>query len=145
MRVFLDANVLFSACLLPHGNAPLLVEMGRAGGCTLVTSGHALTETERNLSRKAPHGLSRMVQVLVAIQVVADPLTQDLLRWAELQGLPTKDAPILAAAVASGADLLVTGDRRHFGPLFGRTFRGARVVSLAEGLALVIAAAERPK
>jgi hypothetical protein len=27
--------------------------------------------------------------------------------------------PILAAAIACGADRIVTGDRRHFGPPFG--------------------------
>lgn len=33
--------------------------------------------------------------------------------------LPAQDRPILTAAIACGADRLVTGDRRHFGPLFG--------------------------
>jgi hypothetical protein len=31
MRVFLDANVLFSASLFASGNAPLLIEIGRVG------------------------------------------------------------------------------------------------------------------
>ena len=53
--------------------------------------------------------------------------------------LPAKDAPILAAAVEAGAELLVTGDRAHFGALYGRTFGSTEVVSLAEGLARLLA------
>jgi hypothetical protein len=40
---------------------------------------------------------------------------------------------------SSRADILVTGDRRHFGPLFGREVEGVRVLSLMDGLALLIA------
>jgi len=63
----------------------------------------------------------------------------------EAQGLPVKDAPILAAAVLARADLLVTGDRRHVGPLFGRTLQGVRLLALADGLAAVLAEAEQDR
>jgi hypothetical protein len=57
-----------------------------------------------------------------------------------LQGelrLPEKDRPVLAAAVRHGCQALVTGDRRHFGPLFGETLQGVTIYSprsLAEAL-----------
>lgn len=54
-------------------------------------------------------------------------------------GLPPKDAPILAAAVQARADGLVTGDRTHFGPLYGRRFEGVLVLSPAEALARLLA------
>jgi hypothetical protein len=60
-----------------------------------------------------------------------------LVAWAERRGLPENDAPILAAAAATGTDLLVTGDRRHFGHLYGDTTGGIRVVTLREALRLV--------
>jgi predicted nucleic acid-binding protein len=142
MRVFLDANVLFSASLLERGNAPLLIAVGKAGGCRLLASPIALREAERNLSRKAPHALARFADVQAAVEIVPDA-GADLLIWAEAEGLPSKDAPILAAAVMARADLLVTGDRRHFGPLFGRTLRGVRILPLVSGLAAVMDAAER--
>ena len=44
-------------------------------------------------------------------------------------GLPPKDAPILAAAIASKADHILTGDLKHFGHLYGRTFQGVLIVS----------------
>jgi predicted nucleic acid-binding protein len=142
MRVFLDANELFSASLFARGNAPLLVEIGRAGGCRLLTSPMTLQEAGRNPARKAPQALDRFKHVQAVIELVLDA-SADLLLWA--QGLPVKDAPILAAAVLARADLLVMGDRRHFGPLFGRTLQGVRVLALADGLAAVLAEAEQDR
>jgi uncharacterized protein len=144
MRVFLDANVLFSASLFARGNAPLLIEIGRAGSCQLLTSPMTLQEAERNLARKAPQVLDRFKHVQAVVELVLDA-PADLLLWAEAQGLPVKDAPILAAAVLARADLLVTGDRRHFGPLFGRTLQGVRLLALADGLAAVLAEAEQDR
>jgi len=52
--------------------------------------------------------------------------------------LPAKDRPILAAAVARGADLLVTGDRLHFGPLFGVTVGRTAVASPREASGVLL-------
>ena len=52
--------------------------------------------------------------------------------------MPEKDAPILAAAVAGDADLLVTGDRTHFGKLYGKTLRGCEVATPAATLARLL-------
>jgi uncharacterized protein len=144
MRVFLDANVLFSASLFASGNAPLLIEVGRTGSCRLLTSPMALHEAEHNLTRKAPQALDRFKHVRAAVELAFDA-PMDLLPWAEAQGLSVKDAPILAAAVLARADLLVTGDRRHFGPLFGRTLQGVCILALTDGLAAVLAEAERDR
>ena len=38
--------------------------------------------------------------------------------------LPTKDAPILLAAIAARATYLIAGDLCHFGPLFGKKIAG---------------------
>ena len=51
--------------------------------------------------------------------------------------LPDKDRPVLAAAIRLGCDALVTGDRTHFGALYGRTIVGVTIHSprsLAEAL-----------
>ena len=34
--------------------------------------------------------------------------------------MPAKDVPILLAAIDSGAKYLLTGDKDHFGVIFGR-------------------------
>lgn len=143
MRVFLDANVLFSACLRTRNRQYAFFELAGAGRCTLLTSTYTLEEARRNLARKTPHAEDRLPALTNLLKRTADTSAEEMILWAEAQGLPAKDAPILAAAVGGRADLLVTGDRRHFGPLFGRVLRGVRVLPLAEGLAAVLAGAER--
>jgi predicted nucleic acid-binding protein len=53
LRVFLDANILFTAAYSPDGLSALLVELGAAGRVTLLTSPLAIVEAERNLEAKA--------------------------------------------------------------------------------------------
>jgi len=53
--------------------------------------------------------------------------------------LPAKDRPVLAAAIHPSCGALVTGDRTHFGALYGRTIHGVTnhsPRSLAEALPL---------
>ncbi|MDO8813104.1 MAG: hypothetical protein Q7J38_13895 [Gallionella sp.] len=45
--------------------------------------------------------------------------------------LPEKDRPILAAAIFHHCDILVTGDRTHFGQLYGKEIQGVSVLSPA--------------
>lgn len=142
MRVFVDASVLFSASLHPHGNAPRLIDISRVGGCVLLTSALAVLEAERNLGRKAPRALTHLTDVVASLEVVAGAPPPEVVQWAASLGLPAQDAPILAAAVVTRADLLVTSDRRHFGSFFGHTLHGVRIMSLAEGLATALEAAE---
>jgi hypothetical protein len=51
--------------------------------------------------------------------------------------LPEKDRTVLAAAMRLRCDALVTGDRTHFGPGYGKLFGGVTIHSprsLAEQL-----------
>jgi hypothetical protein len=143
LRLFLDSDVLFSACLQERSRQRAFFSLARLGACTLLGLGYVLRETERNLNRKAPWALHAFADLGSVLELIDEP-PQSLSDWARAQGPPEKEAPILAAAVAGRADLLVTGDRRRFGPLFGGRFRGGvRVLPLADGLAVVLAAAER--
>jgi predicted nucleic acid-binding protein len=137
LKLFLDANVIFSAAHRDEGRSQDLVALARGGLCELLTSAHALEEARRNLEVKSAGFERRFERVLAHAKVVAEAPVA-LAEWARAQGLPLKDAPILAAAVHAHADLLVTGDSRDFGHLFGRTLRGTRVVSPAAALDLVL-------
>lgn len=137
MRLFLDANVVFSAAYGDEGRAQDLIALAGRGRCELFSSAHALDEARRNLVLKAPGHEKRLAGALVRIGVVAEAPAA-LVDWARRQGLPFKDAPILAAAVLARAEALVTGDARDFGHLYDRTVRGVRVVTLARALALVL-------
>ena len=46
--------------------------------------------------------------------------------------LPGKDQPILQAAIQAQATHLLTGDKQHFGPHFGRRLGGVLVLPPAE-------------
>ena len=137
MKLFLDANVIFSAAHSEQGRSQDLVALARGGHCEIVTSTHALEEARRNLQLKSAGFEQRLTAALAQTTVVAEARAE-LVEWAKQQGLPLKDAPILAAAVHVKADLLVTGDNRDFGHLFGRALRGTRVVTPASALDLVL-------
>lgn len=140
MRLFLDANVLFAAAW-QEGRARSLFTLAAKAGCSLITSPHALEEARRNLEAKRPEVLAYLEELLEGVTVVPEA-SPGLVQRALGQGLPLKDAPILAAAWERGAELLATGDRRHFGRLMGREVEGVRVVSLKEALAVLLDRAE---
>lgn len=140
MRAFLDANVLFSAALSGQGRAGTLIRVAIASRFPLLASPHVRGEAERNIASKMPGALARLRSILDELETTTDA-GDDLVAWAGRVGLPRKDAPVLAAAVLARADLLVTGDRRHFGPLYGRTLRGVRVVTPPDAIALLVEAA----
>lgn len=138
MKLFLDANVLFTGAHNPKGRSAALVALAQDGACTLLTSPHAVEEARRNLRMKHP-GAEGALDALLRVVILGREAPAPLVTWALEEGLPLKDAPILAAAVAGRADLLVTGDRTHFGAFYGRRLRGVEVVTPAEALARLLA------
>lgn len=136
-RIFLDANVLFAAAISESGRSAALFLLASRGQCVLVTSPHAAAEARRNLEARYPEAIGRFTRLLLDV-VVAPEATPSAVAWARDQGLPDEDAPILGAALAAHADVLVTGDRTHFGRLFGRTVGGVQVLSLAETLERIL-------
>jgi len=110
MRVFLDANVLFTAAHNPKGKAALVITLGSEGLFQLATSAFAKEQARRNLERKAPDRLPEFSRQLSKIRLVADnpgiPCPADLAE---------KDWPIHRAAHACNANVLLTGDHRDFG------------------------------
>ena len=120
MRVFLDANILFSAAQ-PKSRLRALVEIvGRHGEC--ITIAYAVEEARRNLALKQP-SLVPHLETLVRRMEQVPCLVTDL-----PVKLPTKDVPILGGAIAGAATHLLTGDQQDFGDYFGRTIRGVKVV-----------------
>jgi len=118
-RLFLDANVLFSAAY--REDAPLR-ELWLQPRVELVTSAYALVEAERHLDADQRGRLEALMQ---DVRVVSDVPSAELPEGVELR---VKDVPILAAAIAAGATHLITGDRRDFGPHFGEKIGGLLVL-----------------
>lgn len=134
-RLFLDANVLFTAALSSGGRSSLLLDLAGVGRCELVTSPHALAEARRNIELKRPEALERLERgVLVHLTIVPEAKIAAVEIGLE-RGLPLKDAPILGAALQAGVDMLVTGDARHFGHLYGERINDMEVATPAVALA----------
>ncbi len=135
MRIFLDANILFSAAK-SDGAVRRLLQWLVTDGHECWVDGYVVEEARRNLALKeGSHGVTGLPAVLAQVRVAlthsGDP------RIAVTLPLPQKDQPVLAAAIAHRCDVLLTGDRTHFGRLFGRMIRGVTVHSprtLAERL-----------
>jgi predicted nucleic acid-binding protein len=131
MKLFLDANIIFTAAYSPRGASGFLFSIEEIGTITLCTSLYALDEAKRNLALKAADKLPSLEKLLPHLTIVSEP-QPDKVAWAALLPLPWKDAPIMAAAVSCKADILVTGDRRDFGSLLGTTAEGVLVLEPAE-------------
>jgi predicted nucleic acid-binding protein len=135
MRVFLDANILFSAAK-SDGAVRALVRLLVERGHECCADAYVMAEARRNLQAKRPEAL-RVLEALMphlrlaaTAPVAAGPAD-------ELDWLPEKDRPVLAAAIRLRCDVLVTGDRTHFGVGYGQSFGDVTVHSprtLAERL-----------
>ncbi len=124
-RLFLDANVLFSAAYRPNAG---LLTFWKLRDVQLCTSRYALEEARINLEQEPQlRRLARLATRLQIFEATAHDLPTGIT-------LPEKDRPILLAAIEARATHLVTGDLRHFGPYFGKSVRGVLVVTPAEYL-----------
>lgn len=126
----MDANVLFSAAYRRDAGVRRLCRLPET---ELVTSAYAAEEARRNLGTTEQRAdLDELLEDVRVSNLLADPAGHPEIEDA---GLPEKDIPILRAAVAAGATHLITGDRRHFGHLFGKKVAGVLVVRPADYLA----------
>jgi len=137
VKVFLDANVLFAAAYNEAGICRALFRLATGNRWQLAASAFAVDEARRNLALKAPASLPVLQDLLQQVSLVPEP-SPALVHQASTAPLADKDAPILAAAVASGCEALVTGDRRHFGNLFGTRVAGVLVLPPADAFDLLL-------
>jgi predicted nucleic acid-binding protein len=126
MRIFLDANILFSAAK-SDGAVRLLLNLLRKAGHECCVDGYVTEEARRNLAAKAPERLADLQALLSRLRTQGAQHADAALE-ATLP-LPEKDRPVLAAAIRHGCAALVTGDRSHFGPLYGKTLHGVAIHS----------------
>lgn len=122
-RVFLDANVLFSAAYKPGS---VLQSLWTLADTELLSCPFAIQEAHRNLSRARPARLPDLTALLSSVVVIPDALAGAALPTG-IQ-LPQKDKPILLAAIDGQATHFLTGDVKHFGPYFGQTVAGVTIL-----------------
>lgn len=120
-RVFLDANVLFSAAYRVETPLRRLFTLPRV---QLVTSAYALEEARRNLSSEQQQAeLERLCRSVEVVSVL--PPQGEL---SILARLPENDRPILWAAISVRATHLLTGDFKAFGRFYGQTINGVSIM-----------------
>lgn len=130
MRIFLDANVLFSAAR-SAGAVRQLVYAVHAAGHMLVADEYVATEARRNVAAKASGDAMDYLHALLG-QIEVSPVQYPGTAQAALLWLPEKDRPVLLAAMTLKCDALVTGDRTHFGAGYGKVFGGVTLYSPAQ-------------
>jgi predicted nucleic acid-binding protein len=127
-RLFLDANVLFSAVYQPNAG---LLRLWKLKDVVLCSSRYAVAEANLNLEddsqRKRLAALAERLELFEA-------LSRELPRGVSL---PEKDVPILLAAIAARATHLLTGDVRDFGAHFGKRIERVMIVLPGEYLSRI--------
>jgi putative PIN family toxin of toxin-antitoxin system len=112
IQVFLDTSVIIAAAISSRGTSRALLNLISAGGCKGFLSVYVLEEVQRNLSRKAPHIVSTIDNLMSQARLnLVSPTTLHITQ-AE-QHVELKDAPVVAAAVIARVDALVTLDKKH--------------------------------
>jgi predicted nucleic acid-binding protein len=113
-KVFLDTSALIAGIASSKGAARAVLQLAEIGLIELIVSRQVIVEADRNIEEKLPEMLNeyRGFIKLLAPVLVDDPLQKDIAKY--LTVINPDDAPILASAVISDADFLVTWDKRHF-------------------------------
>ena len=132
MRVVLDTNVLIAA-LITKGTPPdRLYQAWLRGEIELITSVAQIAELAAVLARPR---LQKYLDADEAAAIIENIDTRAVI----LDDLPSvdlspdpKDNPILAAAIAGNADLIVSGDKKHLLELGAA--EGIPIVSAREAL-----------
>jgi uncharacterized protein len=127
VRVFLDANVLFSAAK-SDGAVRALLQLLLERGHECWADAYVVAEARRNLEAKGPASLHVFDALLPHLRLALHSSAPAAHRAASAW-LPEKDQPVLLAAIRLNCDVLVTGDLTHFGPGYGRAFEGVTIHS----------------
>jgi uncharacterized protein len=133
LKLFVDANILFSASLSEKGVAQALLVAAESVAARCVCSERAFAEAHRNLSIKAAQSMRNLELLSQIVARVPEPSTPHI-EAARAAGVVEKDAAVFGAALECGADWFITGDVRHFGHLFGKHVEGVLVLPLREAV-----------
>jgi uncharacterized protein len=124
-RLFLDANVLFSAAYKTDAR---LLPLWKLRNVTLCSSRYALQEARINLvGEDRGTRLAELSESLRPFEAGQTPLPRGIF-------LAEKDIPILLAAIEARATHLLTGDVRHFRAYFGKKIAGIAITRPGEYL-----------
>ena len=132
MRIFLDANTLISGILFNGKEHNLLTKNNRD---TLITSEDVLDETMKTITQKFPESVGLVDAFLKILDLTVIKRKEYINKLNKHNVVRDKnDRHILAAAVVSKSDYIVTGDADL---LVLKTYRNIHIVKTKKILSLI--------
>lgn len=133
MKIVLDTNVLVSAFLKPRSKPARIIRLVLQGDIEIVANESILAEYLDVLKRPKfdlnPDKVQTILQIIRSKGINAPAL-------AESFDLPdSSDEPFLEAALSAGADVIITGNKKHFPQ---KACKGQKVVNPTEFLQLLV-------
>lgn len=111
--VFLDSSVIVSSLISSTGGSNKIIQSGKSSAIKLITSQYVVEEVTKHLPKinLSKSTLSSLIQTR-DIDVLPNPPQKVISKFTSITPDP-KDEPILASAVLSGANVLVSLDKKH--------------------------------
>ena len=114
-RIFVDTSVVVAGVFSGTGGSRLLLELGESRVVDLVVGSSVLAELDGVIGRKAPSARTTVARLLDSANVaIGRPPTDREVKLAARLIAYRPDAVVLAEALASQPDYLVSLDKRHF-------------------------------
>jgi len=113
LKLFLDANIFIAGSVSQTGGSAFIIEACKRGIFKTVTARFILREAERNIKKKFGSDiLSRFYKIIADLPLEIQPLSDRASEYERI--IQTKDAPVLATAIDSQSEFLITLDKKHF-------------------------------
>lgn len=137
LRVFLDSNVILSGLHSDKGSPGIIIDYFVKGKIKVIISRKVLSEVILVIKLKLPHILSQLRNFLINFppEIVKDPDGNEIKKFTEL--INKDDAVILAAAITSNPDYLVTGDKHFFEDSIIKEKLDLKIVTPSEFLEII--------
>lgn len=113
LKLFLDANIFIAGSASPEGGSAIILQACKKSLFQAVTTELVLVETERNIRKKLDKkALNRFHKLVKEVGIEIYPPAVTAHHYQKI--IAPKDAHVLASAIESKCDYLITLDRRHF-------------------------------
>lgn len=114
-KVFLDANIYFSASRSPSGGSSAILKLVEKKHLSVYTTNQVLREAERNIRKKEPLPIRlRFYELVSKIKPKTITINKKNAEQRFLKIINRKDTYVLEGASRAKVEYLVTLDRKHF-------------------------------
>ena len=134
LKIFLDTSALIAGIASSKGAARAVLQLAEVSLIEVIVSKQVIVEADRNIEEKISEMLNEyreFIKILSPI-LVDDPSQKECEKF--LKVINPDDAPILASAVNSRADYLITWDKKHFMSKDVRAYSDIKIVTPGEFL-----------